>query len=477
MTIKKLSNIIVIFLVVIVMISVAVLYEQGRRSVSVNSPNITPSLSEKPTSTAPTPSLSPSKSSRIASSLSLAVPFTPQAPTGNWDQLHNEACEEASAIMAGAYFSGDTRKVIPAIEVEKEISTLTQWEESHFGYHLDTTALETAEMIRSVYGLKASIVNNFTEREIKVYLALIELGISTIGPLSNKTRLQPSKVYETLEKLKDKIEKVNSEAEIIKKFAEIINERDVDVLVGYNSDNFDLEYIRNRMERAKQEVVLGRTGDSLKFKKKGLFTAVQTVGRVHIDLFHYASYILRGALGGISSRTLENVAQTFLGEGKKEIDIPLYKRYLIDKNITPLNLCKVKGEIRKPDKNYGVDLYDAYSLNGTVKTIIERIISFKADVVAFSSTTALIDNTFKIAGMIKGYDKRIKIVIGGSHATADPAHCLSNKNIDVALIGEGEISLHKTLQAFEHNKPLDEIEGIAYRKDNGKIITSKPSLM
>ena len=57
MTIKKLSNIIVIFLVVIVMISVAVLYEQGRRSVSVNSPNITPSLSEKPTSTAPTPSL------------------------------------------------------------------------------------------------------------------------------------------------------------------------------------------------------------------------------------------------------------------------------------------------------------------------------------------------------------------------------------------------------------------------------------
>ncbi|MFA6461565.1 MAG: helix-turn-helix domain-containing protein [Candidatus Woesearchaeota archaeon] len=44
----------------------------------------------------------------------------------------------------------------------------------------------------------------FTDREIKVYLALIELGSTTVGPLSNKTRLQPSKVYETLEKLKDK---------------------------------------------------------------------------------------------------------------------------------------------------------------------------------------------------------------------------------------------------------------------------------
>ena len=200
MTIKKLSNIIVIFLVVIVMISVAVLYEQGRRSVSVNSPNITPSLSEKPTSTAPTPSLSPSKSSRIASSLSLAVPFTPQAPTGNWDQLHNEACEEASAIMAGAYFSGDTRKVIPAIEVEKEISTLTQWEESHFGYHLDTTALETAEMIRSVYGLKASIVNNFTEREIKEALSANKVVIIPVNgrKLGNPNYKQPGPIYHML---------------------------------------------------------------------------------------------------------------------------------------------------------------------------------------------------------------------------------------------------------------------------------------
>lgn len=44
----------------------------------------------------------------------------------------------------------------------------------------------------------------FTEREVKVYLALIELGNSTVGPISKKTKLQPSKVYETIEKLKEK---------------------------------------------------------------------------------------------------------------------------------------------------------------------------------------------------------------------------------------------------------------------------------
>src|SRR5687767_2969126 len=54
-------------------------------------------------STTPAPS-----QPKIPGTLSLPVPFTPQAPTGNWDTIHNEACEEASAIMANAYFSGMT---------------------------------------------------------------------------------------------------------------------------------------------------------------------------------------------------------------------------------------------------------------------------------------------------------------------------------------------------------------------------------
>src|SRR3989344_3776956 len=44
----------------------------------------------------------------------------------------------------------------------------------------------------------------FSEREIKVYLALLELGSTTVGPIASKTRMQHSKVYQTLEKLIDK---------------------------------------------------------------------------------------------------------------------------------------------------------------------------------------------------------------------------------------------------------------------------------
>ncbi len=43
-----------------------------------------------------------------------------------------------------------------------------------------------------------------SERESKVYLALIELGETTVGPIASKTRIQHPKIYQTLEKLIDK---------------------------------------------------------------------------------------------------------------------------------------------------------------------------------------------------------------------------------------------------------------------------------
>jgi hypothetical protein len=99
------------------------------------------------------------------------VPFTPQAPTGNWDELHNEACEEASAIMTAAFFAGDKRATLPATEVEASIAKLTAWQDTNLGYHLDSTAAETAQMIQAVYGLTTTLVHEFTEADIKQALA------------------------------------------------------------------------------------------------------------------------------------------------------------------------------------------------------------------------------------------------------------------------------------------------------------------
>ena len=44
----------------------------------------------------------------------------------------------------------------------------------------------------------------FTEREIKVYLSMLKLGESTIGPIAKESSIQAAKVYETITKLESK---------------------------------------------------------------------------------------------------------------------------------------------------------------------------------------------------------------------------------------------------------------------------------
>jgi sugar-specific transcriptional regulator TrmB len=44
----------------------------------------------------------------------------------------------------------------------------------------------------------------FTEREIKVYRALLELGQVTAGPIASKSKLAHTKVYDTIQRLVDK---------------------------------------------------------------------------------------------------------------------------------------------------------------------------------------------------------------------------------------------------------------------------------
>lgn len=119
-----------------------------------------------PTGQQPTPTAVPTQSA-IPKTYNLKVPFTPQAPTANWDELHNEACEEASMIMAHAYFSGMTDATLKPAFVEEEITKLTEWEKENYGYYLDINAEETAHTLEEVYGLKTKVLNGYTEEQLK----------------------------------------------------------------------------------------------------------------------------------------------------------------------------------------------------------------------------------------------------------------------------------------------------------------------
>ena len=84
---------VILFLLTALVISWLVFFEYGKEVFSPESLAPSPSLPEPQ----PFPSSSDASSVKppeeIPDKFLLQVPFTPQAPTANWDEMHNEACE------------------------------------------------------------------------------------------------------------------------------------------------------------------------------------------------------------------------------------------------------------------------------------------------------------------------------------------------------------------------------------------------
>ncbi len=93
------------------------------------------------------------------------VPFTSQAPTANWDALHGEACEEASALMVLRYFQ--KKKIDGPADAEAAIQELVAFNES-LGFAVDDTAAEVKILIeKKDPTLDVQLLEDPTEESMK----------------------------------------------------------------------------------------------------------------------------------------------------------------------------------------------------------------------------------------------------------------------------------------------------------------------
>ncbi|MFB6204285.1 MAG: DNA-directed DNA polymerase [Candidatus Nanohaloarchaea archaeon] len=132
-----------------------------------------------------------------------------------------------------------------------------------------------------------------------------------------------SLVAESLEKVVtsaeiDGVETVEGEKEIIQRFMEIVKEQDVDILTGYNTDEFDFDVLRDRAEEHGLELSLGRDGERMKFNRRGRFSSARLKGRMHLDLYPFVTHILSPSLDA-EMLDLDSVASEVLGEHKEDM--------------------------------------------------------------------------------------------------------------------------------------------------------------
>ncbi len=135
----------------------------------------------------PIPSV-PSESA-VLNELNLAVPFTSQAPHANWDEVHEETCEEASIYMVHEFYQG-TSGVITQDTAETELQKIIAQEMAQFGFYKDTTADETAELIKALYGYtRVDVLSDPSADDLK---ALIATGHPIIVPAAGRQLGNPN---------------------------------------------------------------------------------------------------------------------------------------------------------------------------------------------------------------------------------------------------------------------------------------------
>lgn len=148
----------------------------------------------------------------------------------------------------------------------------------------------------------------------------------------------------------------------------------------------------------------------------------------------------------------------------------------------PLGLMYIAAVLRKA--GYEVEILDAFMTekdfcdNGetvnvglSFEEIKQEVETRKPDIVGLAGPfTSQIENTIKTSNIIKEVNPDIITVVGGPHVTLIPKEFLEeNPNFDVVVTGEGEYAMLEIAQYLEGKKQLEEIQGIAYRK-NRKII-------
>jgi hypothetical protein len=100
--------------------------------------------------------------------INLRVPFTSQAPYGDWSLPYQEACEEASALMVHAFYEGAQ---LPREEAKRQILEVVDFQTRQYGFYKDSDVEQTAQFIRELWGYESVRVLEASADQIRRELA------------------------------------------------------------------------------------------------------------------------------------------------------------------------------------------------------------------------------------------------------------------------------------------------------------------
>lgn len=135
----------------------------------------------------------------------------------------------------------------------------------------------------------------------------------------------------------------------------------------------------------------------------------------------------------------------------------------------PLGLLYLASPLEK--NGHKVKVIDFIAESFTDEKLNEEVA--EVDLVGITIASQVVTSAKKITDLIKQFDPKKIVIIGGPHCTIQGEEVLNEINADISVVGDGEKVITEILDALNGKKDLSKIHGIFYR-EKGKIERGLP---
>lgn len=120
-----------------------------------------------------------------------------------------------------------------------------------------------------------------------------------------------------------------------------------------------------------------------------------------------------------------------------------------------------------------LDGHQVQILDARIDNDIDKAVQdFSPDVIGLTGFTSHLNIVREIAASIKAIAPKIKIIVGGHHATVCPKD-YNDQRFDVVVIGEGVFAVREILAAIESGEPFGKIAGLGLPASDEMRFTAK----
>ena len=138
--------------------------------------------------------------------------------------------------------------------------------------------------------------------------------------------------------------------------------------------------------------------------------------------------------------------------------------------VLPLGLLAIGSVLKRA--GHQVKILDLRISNSPDEELSSVMKSFNPQVVGIGVMTIECKYGFIDAAKVKKLNPDVIIIFGGPHCSHEPRFILNDPNVDLMVSGEGDLTIAELIDALEQGRDIENIAGIAYKKNGSYIRTA-----